>query len=168
MKDTIASTWIYQLVIVFILMFVAFLILSLTYSKNYKTKNEIINIIEKYEGVNTNSVQIINNYLSYNGYKVKGKCPDNWMGSLDLESARLEKVQKGTKYYYCVNKKWNKSTTTGNTSRLLKSKVFYQIKTFFKFNLPLLGDIYTFTVDGTTNDIFEGPDLFSESIKSRS
>ena len=160
MRDTIASTWVYQLVIVFILLFVAFLILSLTYSKNYKTKNEIINIIEKYEGVNANSVQIINNYLYYNNYNVKGSCPSDttWLGSTSLESNKLERVQKGTKYYYCFNKKFSSASASSS----VKSKVYYQIKTFFKFNLPVVGNIYTFTIDGTTNDIFSGEDLFTQ------
>lgn len=169
MRTAIGSTWIYQLVIIFILLFVSFLILSLTYSKNYKTKNEIINIIEKYEGVNSKSIQIINNYLIYNNYGTKGSCPTtgNWMGVTDLKSTKLEKTRSGVKYYYCLNKKWHKSSSkTDSTSSLhVKSKMYYQTKTFFKFNLPVLGDLYTFTVDGTTNDIFEGTDLFSSARK---
>lgn len=168
MRETIASTWIYQLVIIFILMFVSFLVLSLTYSKNYKTKNEMISIIEKYEGVNVKSLQIINNYLSYNGYRVKGKCPsgENWRGIESLESTNLRKPESGKKYYYCINKKHQKADASSTSSRnatILKSKMYYQIKIFFKFNIPLLGEIYTFTVDGTTNDIFDGNDLYTTS-----
>lgn len=166
MRETIASTWVYQLVIVFILIFVAFLILSLTYSKNYKTKNEIINVIEKYEGVNTKSIQIINNYLSYNGYKVKGSCPtgDMWVGVESLDSVKVSKTQSGTKYYYCIHKVYaNKKASTKTQSGVsVKSKMFYQVKIFFKFNLPVIGNIYTFNVDGTTNDIFQGNDAFIE------
>jgi len=163
MRETIASTWIYQLVIIFILMFVAFLVLSLTYSKNYKTKNEIINIIEKYEGVNVKSVQIINNYLIYNNYKIKGRCPagSGWKGVTDLDSTKLEDVDSDTKYYYCINKKYSSKKANEKKGSIVKSKMFYQIKIFFKFNLPVVGDIYTFTVDGTTNDIFDGTDLFT-------
>ena len=166
MRETIGSTWIYQLVIVFVLIFVAFLILS--FSKNYKTKNEMINIIEKYDGVNTKSIKIINNYLS-NGNRVKGKCPanGNWIGvkSLDSNNMEIEKVESGTKYYYCINKKWSKTkyvNDANNTTKVVKSKMFYQIKIFFKFNLPIIGNIYTFTVDGTTNDIFVNNDIFDQ------
>ena len=167
MRETIASTWVYQLVIIFVLIFVAFLVLSLTFSKNYKTKNEMINIIEKYDGVNTKSLQIINNYLSNGKGRVKGKCPTsgNWIGvkSLDSTNLEVEKATQGTKYYYCINKKWSKSTyqlDSNKTTKVVKSKMFYQIKIFFQFNLPIVGNIYTFTVDGTTNDIFVNPDIF--------
>lgn len=170
MREAIASTWIYQLVIIFILLFVAFLILSLTFSKNYKTKNEIINIIEKYEGVNEKSVKIINNYLSQTGNRVKGGCPsdDNttWLAAPSLSSTNLVKPRKGEKYFYCLNKKWSKSTykiKKGDQTKDVetKNKMFYQVKIFFKFNLPVIGNVYTFTVDGTTNDIFVNDDIFS-------
>lgn len=165
MRETIASTWVYQLVIVFILIFVAFLVLSITYTKNYKNKNEMINIIEKYEGVNDDSVKIINNYLVYNNYKAKGKCKvgDGWIGSTDLSSNVLENVVEGTKYYYCIKKKFSANEGNGPdkpTKKTTKSKMYYQIKTFFKFNLPILGDFATFSIDGTTNDIFNGEDIF--------
>ena len=165
MRETIASTWVYQLVIVFILLFVGFLVLSITYTKNYKNKNEMISIIEKYEGVNDDSIKIINNYLAYNNYRAKGKCDasKNWLGSTDLKSNVLEKVKNDTKYYYCIRKEYsaNKGSGNGQTSKSgKKSKKYYQIKTFFKFNLPILGDFATFSIDGTTNDIFNVYDIF--------
>lgn len=162
MKETIASTWIYQLVIAFVLIFVSFLILSLTYSKTFKTKNELLNIIEKYEGVNSNSIEIINNYLTYNSYKTKNNCPTTggqWLGAANIKKgSKLEKVVEGKKYYYCVNKK----VTNKAESKGYSSKMYYQVKIFFKFNLPIIGDISTFTVDGTTNNIFLNKDVFDD------
>jgi hypothetical protein len=172
MREAIGSTWIYQLVVIFILLFVAFLILSLTFSKNYKTKNELINIIEKYEGVNDQSVRIINSYLTQTGNRVRGKCPsaDNttWLAAPSLNSTQLVTPQANERYFYCVNKKWSKSTykvDKGKNSKdiVVKNKMFYQIKIFFRFNLPIIGNIYTFTVDGTTNDIFANPDIFDRA-----
>ena len=41
-----------------------------------------------------------------------------------------------------------------NTSNLtFEDRASYEIETFFKFNLPLLGDIFTFRVTGKTIDI---------------
>lgn len=174
MRETVASTWVYQLVIIFILIFVAFLVMSLSYSKTYKTKNELINIIERSEGVNTRSVQIMNNYLKSVSYATKGNCPvgESWMGATSLSNtADFKKTVNGTKYYYCINKKWNndslnkKSITSKsgkNTITYVKSKMFYQIKIFYHFNLPVLGDFFTFSIGGTTNDIFTGSDMFSK------
>ena len=127
----------------------------------------MINIIEKYDGVNTKSLQIINNYLS-KGARTMAGCPktENWIGvkSLDSNNLAVEKVQENTKYYYCINKKWTKSTykLSDNTTKTVKSKMYYQIKIFFRFNLPLIGRVATFTVDGTTNDIFTNPDIYDQ------
>ena len=59
-----------RLTIIFMLIFVAFLSLSLNYTKAFKIKNEIITTIEKYEGLTSSesktspgSIKIINNYL---------------------------------------------------------------------------------------------------------
>lgn len=171
MKESISSTWILQLVIIFILMFVSFLILTLTYSKSYKTKNEVINIIEKYEGVNDKSIPIINGYLNQAGYRATHACPDpkesaNWIGCPDLSKPNLEKVQKGKKYYYCIRKHDNSKEITkkaaGYNAGNINSTMYYEIKIFYKFSLPILDNIATFTTDGTTNDIFKNDDIFKK------
>jgi len=157
MRESIASTWVYQLVIIFILIFVSFLTLSLTYSKAFKNKNELLNIIEKHEGVTVDTIGVINNYLVANGYKATNKCPQNdgyaWYGVSDIysENITFENSVAGRKYYYCIRRQ--KSKASGN-------KVYYELKVFFRFNLPIVENIGTFTVDGTTSDIFETKDLF--------
>ena len=154
MRETIGSTWIYQLVIVFILIFVSFLILALTYSKNFKTKNEILNIIEKYEGVTKDSVGIINNYLSYTGYQTKGHCPKNegvWIGSTNLNSTDLVKAVDNNKYYYCIKRTSSSKPTQSGKTSTNKNRYFYEVVIFYKFNLPVLGDISTFSVNRLLN-----------------
>ena len=42
MRQTIGGTWLLQLVIVFIILFVGFIILTLNYSKTVTLKNELI------------------------------------------------------------------------------------------------------------------------------
>lgn len=164
MKEAIATTWIYQIVIIFILIFVSFLVLTLSYSKGYKNKNEVLSVIEKYEGVTSDSLGIINSYLSYNNYNLKGHCPSGkgWYGVTNLNSASLSAVKSNEKYYYCLQRK-----NTPKTSNLNGSKVYYNVKMFFRFNLPVLGNLKTFTIDGTTNDVFlNSNDLIGKNEKS--
>jgi len=145
MRESIGSTWILQLVIVFILLFVSFLTLSLSYSKSYKTKNEMLSIIEKYEGLTSNSVKLINNYLDYNAYNAKGKCPDStWYGQTNISASNgvLEPAATNEKYYYCVKKRFAN-----------KNYYFYEVKVFLSFNLPALGNFATFTISGSTADV---------------
>ena len=65
MREVIGGTWLTQLVIVIMFVFVAFLALSMNYSKAFRVKNEVISFVEKNEGITKNSVELINNYLSY-------------------------------------------------------------------------------------------------------
>ena len=64
MRQSIGSTWLIQLMILFILLFVGFIILTVNHSKVVRTKDEMINIVEKYEGLNSQSIQLLNYYLS--------------------------------------------------------------------------------------------------------
>ena len=148
MRESIGSTWVFQLVIIFILIFVSFLILTLTYSKAFKNKNEMINIIEKHEGITEESVRVINDYLRYNGYNATHTCPENWYGIQDISDADQVslpvKVSRSdpTKYYYCVRRL--------GTSR----KSHYELKIFYRFSLPVIENIGTFTINGSTGDVF--------------
>ena len=92
----------YKAVLIFTLIFAAFISLAIIYNKTYKIKNESLNIIQKYEGININSLTIINKYLKNNGYSHTGNCDADEYGIDDLESTNLSKSQSGKKYYYCL------------------------------------------------------------------
>lgn len=136
-----------QLVIIFMLIFVSFLALSLNYSKAFQMKNDVLTMIEKKEGITAESISLINNYLSSNGYGVINSCPVNSYGVADLNKNTITLVQNSTqKYYYCIQKV--KSPSNNNSK-----KAYYKVEIFFNFNLPVIGDIFKFSVPGATNDI---------------
>lgn len=146
MREAIGTTWTFQLIIVFILIFSCFLSLVISYSKAYSLKNEVLTMIEKYEGISKNSsnvegnAEIINNYLWQNAYKAKGKCPEGWMGALDIQSVNYETSVSNKDYYYCFQE-----------AKFSNNDIYYNVRLFYKFNLLVLGDITTFKVEGRTN-----------------
>lgn len=152
MRETTGTTWTLQIIILFILIFAAFLTLVLNYFKAYSIKNEMMSVIEKYEGVTDTSVGIMNNILKSKGYKTKGKCTRNsteeWMGATDLDG-NYTKVVAGENYYYC----FQKASNNGNES------IYYNIKLFYKFNLPVIGEVTTFTINGRTNSFVGSDDI---------
>ena len=150
MRESFGTTWSIQLIIIFILIFACFLSLVISYSRAYALKNEMLTMIEKYEGLSKDdgnyegSATIIINYLKQKGYKEMGKCYVNgetWIGALDLDNISYEKATPGTNYYYCYQEV--KSTYNNN--------IYYNVRLFYKFNLPIIGDVTTFRVDGQTN-----------------
>lgn len=146
MRHTIGGTWLFQLMLLFILLFTAYIILTINYSKTIKIKNEVVSMIEKYEGLNDQSLELINNYLLAAGYGTTGICVSNentsWVyGAIDLTSATLELAQPGERYYYCVKKYKGTNLTS-----------YYQVGLFYKFNLPVIGNTANFNVKGTTTN----------------
>lgn len=148
MRTSTGNIWLIGLVITFMLIFVSFLSLTLSYTKVFKIKNEALTFIEKYEGLKdgpTGAIQLINNYLTYNNYGTMHYCEKGDYGSKNLSSATLEFVTNDReKYYYCITK----SKTSSSTSRTK-----YSVKFFYKFNLPVIGEIITFDVTGQTIEI---------------
>ena len=109
MRQSIGSTWLLQLMILFILLFVGFIVLTINYNKIVKQKNEILTMIEKNEGLNEKSIELVNSYLIRNGYTAKSKCisedgVSGIYGAVDLETKNLVEAENGVDYYYCVKK----------------------------------------------------------------
>ncbi len=162
MREAIGGTWITQLVIVFMFVFVAFLALSINYSKAFRVKNEVLSFIEKNEGITheqgdtLGSIGYINQYLSNSGYSTLGKCDVGSYGSNNLNNNTSNLIpisdsNKNEKFYYCIKKV--KSPTINFPDR-----AYYEVKLFFKFNLPVMGDITTFKVEGQTKDVVNPAD----------
>ena len=152
MRDAVGGAWVYGIVMVFTLLFSAFLALALTYAKAYRIKNEMTAIIEKYQGITVTdslsdlgSVSIINNYLKNNGHDTKGHCPEGSYGVTDLNSDVLEKTSPSQKYRYCIS--YEKNTYKTCT-------YIFKVRVFYDFNLPLLGQVHKFNVNGQTNELY--------------
>lgn len=156
MREATGTTTTMKMALAFTLLFSAFLAIAITYNKAFKLKNETLTILEKYEGVSSKSISIINNYLKNSGYNSKGKCSSLEYGVTDLEKDTLEKVNENTNYYYCISYRCVDNCKINNNNQ-----IYYHFKLFFKFNLPYLGDITTFNIDGETKAI----KLYSEEQK---
>ena len=152
MREAIGGTWLFTIVLVFIVLFSSFLALSINYSKAFKVKNGIVNIIEKNEGLSNDSQDEITKYLSNVGYLVYSKCPKNLteQGDRTLVSGFDPYASDSSKYRYCVAK-------TEDTSGNIK-KSYYKVTVFFRVDLPILGEIFTFPITGETKPIYFAKD----------
>ena len=148
MRESYGGTWITGLVISFTFIFAAFLALSINYSKAFRVKNEALSIIEKSGGVTNNARKTIARFLLNNNYRTTGKCDgyDYGVQVKSLNEYNITKVDNGKKYSFCVSKVKSVAPNFSN-------RAFYEVKLFFKFNLPVLGDFSTFSVKGQTKDI---------------
>lgn len=177
MKSSISNIWLLGLVALFIFVFAGYLAVTISYSAAFKMKDEALTIIEKHKGITdkqpTNNggmyygagtMQTINAYLHGMSYKVKGKCPKSkagevWYGMNSLEyikSPSYEQVNNSKKYFYCFAK--YKTSYAGDA---YLNAYYYKVDFFFKMDVPVLGDIFTFEVPGTTNEIYQASDALT-------
>ena len=63
MREAIGGTWLFGLVLTFIVFFASFLAVSINYSKAFNVKNNIVDLISKYEGNNNCARKKINDYF---------------------------------------------------------------------------------------------------------
>ncbi|MFR5856374.1 MAG: hypothetical protein ACLUFU_01015 [Bacilli bacterium] len=145
MREVSGSTWVFQMMILFILIFACFLALILNYNKAYRVKNNMISIIETSEGITEKSLGLINNVLRGEGYNNTGYCPvndGNWYGATDL-TGNYEEAKDKTRYLFCFKR-----------FKTSENDVYYEIKVFYEFTLPFLGPIGIFPISGRTDNFF--------------
>lgn len=150
MKEAIGSYWLTIIVITFIVLFSGYLCLSINVNKAYKVKNEIINIIQKNNGLDANALDQIQAYMTSVGYRTTGKCGINDYGySINSSSTTTNKT------VFCVKPQTVEYTPDAKYSGPQFPKVtYYQVKVFFAVDLPLVRDLFTFTLKGSTKKLF--------------
>lgn len=147
MREAIGGTWLFTIVIVFIVLFTSFLALSINYSKAFKVKNGIVNIIEKNEGVSREARDEISEYLSSVGYVVYSSCPKTTSVSNSERAKGFDaSISNSNKYRYCV------ARVIDNNGNIQKN--YYKVTVFFRVDLPILGELFTFPVTGETKPIY--------------
>ena len=196
MKNGIANLWLLGIIIVFIALFSAYIAITINYSASFKMKNEILTILEKHKGLtnyagedkesiiegkgtvrgNVGALQTINLFLLGNAYTARGKCPSGadtpgtWYGVDDLGSVStiktgsvsIELAKNDKKYYYCIAK-YNANMKSGEYE-----SVYYRVRLFYKFEIPVLSDFLSVKVEGITDEIYGPQDegVISESSSS--
>lgn len=143
MKEAIGNAFIFGLVITFIGIFILFFATSTSYTKAFKVKNKIIEIIEKHsdilssepvkEGRLSNDVEAeINTVLSDIGYKIavnKNNCP--------VRNGK-DAIVPQSNYDYCI---YEYSTVKGK---------YYGVATYMYYQIPVIGIELKFPVYGET------------------
>lgn len=163
MKGAIGNALILNIVITFIFIFLSLLIGSMAYSKAYKTKNYLINLIDKYEREgksNFNSISAttdkiewdkdVNEYLGKIGYMINSKsintCPDE---STKYNNGYEKWVtNENGRYDYCVYRRY--SINAGSDDPKIMRKYNYRVLVYMKFDLPVIGDFIKIPITGET------------------
>ncbi len=156
MKDAMGGTWLTGLVIIFIALFAGFLAYSISYTKAFRAKNEIINIIEKSEGFTESP----NSYRLHDVSKseldadtsaegkafafIKGLGYDyDTAEQVDCRNGDNGQMQKGG---YCLKKFCPQAGTN--------DKIYYKVTTFIALTIPVIEVTVRLPISGETKTMF--------------
>ncbi len=145
MKEAIANAGVFNLIIIFVFILLAFFIGSLSYSKAFKVKNKIIDEIEKEEGYNDNTVLEIDSWLKEIGYRVDPRDGSFNCPAVDKDNGILME-DNSSKYQYCVYKF---DTCKGHDNKAICG-TYYRVIAYMYFDVPIVGDLIKIPVNGET------------------
>lgn len=145
MREAIANAGVFNLVIVFVIILLAFFIGSLGYSKAFKVKNKIVDEIEKDHGYLPTTQDSIEKWLGTIGYRLKSTIGAGNCGTETFNGKTGELVSSGSNYQYCVYK----FNSCGNTN-VKKCSTHYRVVSYMYFDVPVINSLIKIPVKGET------------------
>ena len=141
MRESIGSVFLYNVIIIFLLIVFGFAGALITYMKAYKVNSRIANAIEESEGYNENAVSEIDRVLGTLGYRVNdgAKCPTRDDGTLLTDNVNKPNFR------YCVYQ--TKDATQAEPYDQ------YMVVTYIFIDLPFINEI-AFPVKGKITEVF--------------
>ena len=167
MRESLGGSMLLNLVVIFTSLIIVVFIGILSYSKAYKIKNRIVELIEKYGVYEEKSsedtyVELeINPDLSAAGYDASTptRC-DNIKNRIELEKINTDKNNNNPKilegnlnnhgYNYCIFKYCDKVDMESDEEKCDYKASTYIVVTFIKFEIPIIENVLTFPVYGET------------------
>lgn len=135
MREALGNTFIVNIVILFIVIFVFLFVGSISYTKAFKIKNKIVNYIEDSGSFDKKTQERIAEMLKGTGYRVVAGNPKcNSRGGEVL-------TKEAGNYRYCVVKFENEKGT------------YYGVTTYLYFDFPIINSLLEFPVYGETKVI---------------
>ena len=145
MRDAIGQVFTLQIILALVLLINGYMAYSVNYTRAFRVKNQIINIIEQYEGVeNEEGKQKINDYVARMNYEVSNALVN------DARSNGYECFKEGWCY-----KAHKVSTADGDGER---TGTYYTVLTFVNIDIPVINKIIGLgsflSVTGETRTIY--------------
>ena len=133
MRDAFGGAFSIKLMLIFLMLYVSFMCVALSYARAFRVKNRIINIIEQHEGYvmgqTTEIDRKIDEYLAGAGYHITYDEVKNVSSCGELQG-----------HGYCVVQMANNPT-------------YYKVETYMVFKVPIIGVNFPVRIAGETRRI---------------
>lgn len=131
MREAMGGALLIKLVMFFIVIYVCFLAIAINYSITFRVKNQIINLIEAYEG-----------------YDLAEDSIEEYVAGIGYYRASANSMTLGNEA--CVNNVNGYCITPINSER----GTYFKVTTYVSFDFPIIGKIMNFPVSGETRVIY--------------
>ena len=139
MRESIGGAWLFGIVIIFIFFFSAFLAYSISYTKAFNVKNNIISFIEQNEGYNTTDLDLasltdedLNKTVEGRSYKLIRNAGYNYSGAQGITcDGTIHGVPNmTTEGGYCIVTE-EKNLKKNEEKNIYHQNIYYIFKYFF-------------------------------------
>ncbi len=156
MRESIGGLWLFSIVVTFIVLFVSFLAYSISYTRAFKVKNEIINYIERAEGFTKSDRNIRS--ITYEELSTMDNPTVDIQAYVQIQNIgynysiadQVDCSQYGYGYNqvggYCL-KRFCPNNENG-------AKIYYKVTTFIAFKIPILNFIFKIPITGETKALY--------------
>lgn len=160
MRDAYGGVVNIAIIVVFLVLVSGYLAFNVNYTKAFRLKNEIISVLEEYEGNGFESIgdgcgggtnaicNRIKDYASQIGYNASTINPPNDNGTW--------KCDKTVGYCVGLFTEDNVTNISGSTNSSEMQKIYFIVKTQININIPIINNIMglrIFQVSGSTKTI---------------
>ncbi len=142
MKESIGGTWLFGIVILFILLFTAIMCFTINQSKAFAVKSDIIDYIEHDGGLAINGDKVdagIVEIIKSAGYFTAGSCEEGYSGF------NRQGMKSSVNPVICIREIAANSETQG---------CYYEIVVFYRLDLPVIESAFNFKVKGKTRELY--------------
>ena len=146
MKSAFGATLIFQIVIVFVIIFTGYICISINQAKAFNMKNEIVKAVERF-APDLDRIEFqnyIKDSLSKEGYRLTGDC--SRLGD-EYVAYSEEGVAGGTTGAFCIAE-----INLPDTGPLKGS--YYKVVTFYQLEIPILQSLFQPKATGETKIIY--------------
>lgn len=161
MREAIGGTWLFNLVIFFVLLFTGYMCLSINYTKAFNVKDKIINEIERNGGIkqyssgNDYALSNISEYMKEVGYRTTGKCDKNIYQYGCNTDGKCVDINENSSYAFCLKEVKANDTYTHANSEEFPYISYYKVQVFYQLDLPVIRQMFNFSIKGDTKLLYK-------------